>query len=143
MHTLANAHTYLPMYTHANEHKHYSAFDVWAIFACYTFDPELSGCTICICTCACIVFVINCFIFLNQIPDSPRVSSECVDLLRGLLERDPQCRMSFDQFFDHSFIDLDHMPSGHSIEKAVSNTNQSSRCGKFCPEKVVHTYLHT
>lgn len=67
------------------------------------------------------VFVVNCFKFPNQIPDSPRVSAECVDLLRGLLERDPQCRMSFDQFFGHSFIDLDRMPSAHSIEKAVSN----------------------
>lgn len=67
------------------------------------------------------VFAINCVNFLTQIPDSPRVSAECVDLLQGLLERDPQCRMSFDQFFDHSFIDLDHMPSGHSIEKAVTN----------------------
>ena len=56
----------------------------------------------------------------QQIPDSPRVSAECTDLLRGLLERDPLTRISFDRFFCHSFIDLDHMPSADSIARAVS-----------------------
>ena len=44
----------------------------------------------------------------------------CTDLLKGLLERDPLCRISFESFFHHQFIDLDHMPSAQSLEKAVS-----------------------
>ena len=32
------------------------------------------------------------------------LSSECVDLMRGLLQKDPTRRMSFEQFFDHPFL---------------------------------------
>ena len=32
------------------------------------------------------------------------LSSECVDLMRGLLQKDPSRRMSFEQFFDHPFL---------------------------------------
>ena len=48
------------------------------------------------------------------------MSQACADLLRGLLERNPQRRISFDRFFGHSFIDLDHMPSAQSLSIAVS-----------------------
>jgi serine/threonine-protein kinase ULK/ATG1 len=55
-----------------------------------------------------------------EIPERPIISVECADLLQGLLERDPQSRISFDRFFGHSFIDLDHMPSTNSLSKARS-----------------------
>lgn len=48
------------------------------------------------------------------------MSDECAHLLHGLLERDPQKRISFDDFFNHTFIDLEHMPSKDCLPKAVS-----------------------
>ena len=77
----------------------------------------------------------------HQIPDSPCVSAECDDLLRGLLERDPQCRISFDRFFAHSFIDLDHMPSAHSIHKAVSKRSVYIPLVTNTMHIKIHTYV--
>lgn len=55
-----------------------------------------------------------------QIPSSPPVSEECRDLLMSLLQRDPDARISFEDFFNHPFIDLTHFPTPDSLEKAVS-----------------------
>ena len=76
-----------------------------------------------------------------QIPATPSVSALCADLLQGLLERDPQRRISFDRFFGHSFIDLEHMPSPHSLPKAVSNlafANYISVCRVICMTPVLY-----
>jgi serine/threonine-protein kinase ULK/ATG1 len=40
--------------------------------------------------------------------------------LEGLLQRDPNQRMSFELFFEHPFIDLEHSPNSDSLPKAVS-----------------------
>ena len=63
-------------------------------------------------------------VILFQLPDRPRVSPECQDLLLALLQRDPMARISFDDFFAHPFIDLEHVPSANSLEKAVSVTTE-------------------
>ncbi|KAM5172276.1 serine/threonine-protein kinase ULK3 [Mantella aurantiaca] len=55
-----------------------------------------------------------------ELPARPRVSPECRDLLQRLLERDPDHRISFPDFFNHAFVDLDHMPSAESLQKAAS-----------------------
>lgn len=55
-----------------------------------------------------------------QLPDMPLVSTKCRELLIGLLKRDPNERMTFTAFFDHPFIDLEHIPSPDSLSKAVS-----------------------
>ena len=47
------------------------------------------------------------------------LSANCKDLLKRLLQRNPKDRISFEQFFNHPFIDLDHMPSSNSFPKAV------------------------
>jgi hypothetical protein len=47
------------------------------------------------------------------------LSANCKDLLKRLLQRNPKDRISFEQFFNHPFIDLDHMPSSNSFFKAV------------------------
>ena len=47
------------------------------------------------------------------------LSANCKDLLKRLLQRNPKDRISFEQFFNHPFIDLDHMPSSNSFIKAV------------------------
>ncbi|UJR36282.1 hypothetical protein I4U23_029012 [Adineta vaga] len=39
-----------------------------------------------------------------QIPNDARISSECRNLLEGLLQRDPNKRISFADFFRHPFI---------------------------------------
>ncbi|XP_060611519.2 serine/threonine-protein kinase ULK3 [Anolis sagrei] len=55
-----------------------------------------------------------------EVPSRPRLSPECRDLLQWLLKRDPQQRLSFQAFFTHPFVDMEHMPSGESLGKATS-----------------------
>ncbi|XP_043536304.1 serine/threonine-protein kinase ULK3 isoform X3 [Chiloscyllium plagiosum] len=55
-----------------------------------------------------------------ELPPGTRVSRECRDLLLRLLERDPERRITFEEFFTHPFVDLDHMPSAESLEKATA-----------------------
>ena len=65
---------------------------------------------------------------VSQLPDFPHVSSNCRDLLTGLLRRDPKERITFTQFFDHSFIDLEHVPAPDSLTKAVSHSPSFTNC---------------
>ncbi|XP_026782960.1 serine/threonine-protein kinase ULK3 [Pangasianodon hypophthalmus] len=53
-----------------------------------------------------------------ELPAGARVSRDCRDLLLRLLERDPDSRISFDEFFLHPFVDLEHMASAESLDKA-------------------------
>lgn len=55
-----------------------------------------------------------------SIPTKPKISANCRDLLKRLLQFDPKVRISFDAFFNHPFLDLEHMPSAESFEKAKS-----------------------
>ncbi|XP_051898539.1 serine/threonine-protein kinase ULK3 isoform X2 [Pristis pectinata] len=55
-----------------------------------------------------------------ELPPGARVSPDCRDLLLRLLERDPEQRMIFEEFFTHPFVDLDHMPDAESLEKATA-----------------------
>lgn len=57
---------------------------------------------------------------LEQLPLRPPLSRDCRDLLQRLLERDPNRRISFQDFFTHPWVDLEHMPSGESLARAVS-----------------------
>ncbi|XP_070286286.1 serine/threonine-protein kinase ULK3 isoform X2 [Myotis yumanensis] len=54
-----------------------------------------------------------------QLPLRPQLSPDCQDLLRRLLERDPGRRISFQDFFAHPWVDLDHMPSEESLARAT------------------------
>ncbi|NWJ11581.1 ULK3 kinase, partial [Crypturellus undulatus] len=65
-----------------------------------------------------------------ELPSRPRLSLECRDLLQRLLERDPGKRISFEHFFAHPFVDMEHMPSPESLGKAVSG---ALRCGEHAP----------
>ena len=56
-----------------------------------------------------------------QLPVESKVSPNCQDLLLALLQRDPLARISFEEFFAHPFLDLEHVPSPLCLEKAVSN----------------------
>lgn len=58
--------------------------------------------------------------FPPQLPSRPLLSPECRDLLGQLLERDPLKRISFEHFFAHPFVDMEHVPGPESLSKAVS-----------------------
>lgn len=63
-----------------------------------------------------------------QLPAGARVSPPCRDLLLRLLERDPDARISFPQFFSHPFVDMEHMPSAESLGKAVRGAGHILIC---------------
>ena len=52
------------------------------------------------------------------IPNSCQISDHCQDLLAHCLQRDPTKRISFEDFFQHPFLDLEHVPSESSYDKA-------------------------
>ncbi|XP_023236282.1 serine/threonine-protein kinase ULK3-like [Centruroides sculpturatus] len=54
-----------------------------------------------------------------QIPYGVNISDNCRHLILSLLERDPNKRITFEDFFNHPFIDLKHMPSPESYQKGV------------------------
>ncbi|XP_014636417.1 PREDICTED: serine/threonine-protein kinase ULK3 isoform X4 [Ceratotherium simum simum] len=55
-----------------------------------------------------------------ELPLRPLLSRDCRDLLQRLLERDPNRRISFQDFFAHPWVDLEHMPSGESLARATA-----------------------
>uniref|UniRef100_A0A2K6GFE4 Serine/threonine-protein kinase ULK3 n=1 Tax=Propithecus coquereli TaxID=379532 RepID=A0A2K6GFE4_PROCO len=55
-----------------------------------------------------------------ELPLRPLLSQDCRDLLQRLLERDPSRRISFEDFFAHPWVDLEHMPSGESLAQATA-----------------------
>ncbi|NWV43085.1 ULK3 kinase, partial [Grantiella picta] len=54
-----------------------------------------------------------------ELPSRPQLSQECRDLLGQLLERDPLKRISFERFFAHPFVDMEHVPGPESLGKAT------------------------
>ena len=62
------------------------------------------------------------------IPKTIEISDKCKDLLERLLRRDPQNRISFEEFFAHPFIDLEHMPSEESYLKGVRLIQEAVDC---------------
>ncbi|CAD5116553.1 DgyrCDS5431 [Dimorphilus gyrociliatus] len=46
-------------------------------------------------------------------------SENCKHLLSRLLQRDPEKRISFEDFIKHPFVDLEHKPSESSVKKAT------------------------
>lgn len=68
-----------------------------------------------------------------QLPPRPPLSRGCRDLLQRLLERDPNRRISFQDFFAHPWVDLEHMPSGESLARAVSGVRAGWRADPSTP----------
>lgn len=54
-----------------------------------------------------------------EIPANSSISPECQDLLTRLLQHDPAHRITYEEFFKHDFLDLDHMPTKENYDKAV------------------------
>ncbi|OXB81978.1 UNVERIFIED_CONTAM: hypothetical protein H355_004061 [Colinus virginianus] len=55
-----------------------------------------------------------------ELPSRPPLSPDCRDLLQRLLERDPMKRISFEEFFSHPFVDMEHVPGPESFCKATN-----------------------
>ena len=53
-----------------------------------------------------------------QIPHNSSISVNCRDLLTRCLQRDPDKRIEFEEFFKHPFVDLEHKPCKESMDKA-------------------------
>lgn len=53
------------------------------------------------------------------IPRSKHLSKECFDLLSKCLLREPEERITFDDFFSHPFLDLKHLPATDSYSKGM------------------------
>ncbi|CAK1554330.1 unnamed protein product [Leptosia nina] len=60
-----------------------------------------------------------------QIPANSSISPGCLDLLTRLLQHDPNKRISYEDFFSHEYLDLEHMPSKENYDKAVSLIKQA------------------
>lgn len=60
-----------------------------------------------------------------ELPPGAKVSKDCRDLLLRLLERNPDARITFAEFFTHPFVDLEHMPSTESLGKAKNLVMQA------------------
>ena len=60
------------------------------------------------------------------------MSADCRDLLLRLLERNPETRITFTQFFSHGFVDLEHMAGPGSLGKAVSRGKVLEGEGRLC-----------
>ncbi|CAG4974758.1 unnamed protein product [Colias eurytheme] len=54
-----------------------------------------------------------------QIPANSSISPGCIDLLTRLLQHDPDKRITYEDFFNHEYLDLEHMPSKENYVKAV------------------------
>uniref|UniRef100_A0A1A9VVF5 Serine/threonine-protein kinase ULK3 n=1 Tax=Glossina austeni TaxID=7395 RepID=A0A1A9VVF5_GLOAU len=54
-----------------------------------------------------------------RLPPNVCISKECENLLCELLEHDPAKRISFNDFFNHTFLDLKTFPSEKTLQKAI------------------------
>ncbi|XP_024880000.1 serine/threonine-protein kinase ULK3 [Temnothorax curvispinosus] len=55
-----------------------------------------------------------------EMPRAAHVSATCKDLLMALLKHNPADRITFDEFFAHDFLDLEHAPTKENYDKAVA-----------------------
>ncbi|CAK1592783.1 unnamed protein product [Parnassius mnemosyne] len=60
-----------------------------------------------------------------ELPPKSSISAGCQDLLTRLLQHDPDKRISYEEFFAHEYLDLEHMPSKENYEKAVNLIKQA------------------
>ncbi|KYM76934.1 Serine/threonine-protein kinase ULK3 [Atta colombica] len=55
-----------------------------------------------------------------EMPKAAHVSTTCKDLLMALLKHNPADRITYDEFFAHDFLDLEHAPTKENYEKAAT-----------------------
>lgn len=79
-----------------------------------------------------------------EVPKCAKISRECKDLLLKLLQHDPSQRIDFQEYFDHEFLDLKHMPSEENFAKAlalVTKAVQKDKNSEF--EDAYHLYCES
>ncbi|KAF0310570.1 Serine/threonine-protein kinase ULK3 [Amphibalanus amphitrite] len=54
-----------------------------------------------------------------ELPPGVSISFDCRDLVTRLLQRSPQDRITFEDFFNHPFLDLEHAPCAESLAKGA------------------------
>ncbi|XP_053678747.1 serine/threonine-protein kinase ULK3 [Anopheles nili] len=59
------------------------------------------------------------------IPGNPVLSTDCRKFLTELLQRNPANRITFEKFFDHPFLDLEHVACEENLEKAIRLINEA------------------
>ncbi|KAJ3186969.1 Serine/threonine-protein kinase ulk3 [Gaertneriomyces sp. JEL0708] len=70
---------------------------------------------------------------LSLPPDLDKaVSPEAQELVSALLTRDPDARMTADQLFSHSYLDLQHLPSPQSWSVALELLNEADAKMEKC-----------
>ncbi|GIX77181.1 hypothetical protein CEXT_383211 [Caerostris extrusa] len=60
-----------------------------------------------------------------EIPYGAQVSEKCKELILSLLQRDPSNRIAFEEFFNHPYVDLEHMPTPETYAKGVELVQQA------------------
>ncbi|XP_022834829.1 serine/threonine-protein kinase ULK3-like [Spodoptera litura] len=55
-----------------------------------------------------------------ELPRNASISPGCRKLLFGLLQHDPDKRITYEDFFNDEYLDLEHMPTKENYEKAVN-----------------------
>ncbi|CAL1261944.1 unnamed protein product [Larinioides sclopetarius] len=76
-----------------------------------------------------------------EIPYGAQVSEKCRELILSLLRRDPNERITFEDFFNHPYVDSEHMPTPETYTKGVDlvqNAVQADADGNF--EKAIQLY---
>ncbi|XP_011504598.1 PREDICTED: serine/threonine-protein kinase ULK3 isoform X1 [Ceratosolen solmsi marchali] len=79
-----------------------------------------------------------------ELPKNCHISTECKDLLTRLLKRNPDERLTFDEFFAHDFLDLEHAPTKDNFNKAVSLVQKAVEMDKqSCQREACHLYCES
>ncbi|XP_067667200.1 serine/threonine-protein kinase ULK3-like isoform X2 [Haliotis asinina] len=60
-----------------------------------------------------------------ELPYGVDITEEARDLLLQLLKRNPEERITFENFFAHPFVDMAHMPSDDSLSQAIELVTQA------------------
>ncbi|OQV11426.1 Serine/threonine-protein kinase ULK3 [Hypsibius exemplaris] len=75
-------------------------------------------------------------------PTDVKISEPCRDLLQRLLKKDPNQRISFEQFFDHPWLDFEHFPSDEHHQLAMNLCKTAAELDKSKDyEAAVKKYL--
>ncbi|GFT60173.1 hypothetical protein NPIL_84961 [Nephila pilipes] len=76
-----------------------------------------------------------------EIPYGAQVSEKCRELILSLLRRDPNERITFEEFFNHQYVDMEHMPTAETYSKGVDLVQKAVQAdseGKI--EKAIKLY---
>ncbi|KAK6179679.1 hypothetical protein SNE40_011986 [Patella caerulea] len=77
-----------------------------------------------------------------ELPYGVDISDKARDLVLRLLKRNPDDRISFEEFFAHPFVDMCHTPNSKSLEKAtalVTKACEHDKAGEY--EAAVRLYF--